>query len=322
MPWYLIPSCVYQLLLYVFSSQNEWTKAHIKNMRENHGIDFADIFYIPQLLNPHPGFKILCPSLPETDFPFEVIPPHIVGCGPIVLPAPPVEEVDPDLAAWLAKRPTIFVALGTHAAYSDDEAAELGASLRRVLEEARRRGKDLQVLWKLKRSEDKAEGLAKIHAAIGEEFLDLVRITPWLEADPIAILKTGSVVCSVSHGGANSSWEALAYVISSACHVPPRRLTQTSSTGVPQIILPTWYDTYDIGARIEHLGIGRIGSHKAAPRCAADELGPVLIDVVYGEAGDAMREKVKHLAAVCRAKGEGRTVAAQAILAEVRGSKA
>jgi hypothetical protein len=86
--------------------------------------------------------------------------------------------------------------------------------------------------------------------------------------------------------------------------------------------LPTWYDTYDIGARIEHLGIGRIGSHKAAPRCAADELGPVLIDVVYGEAGDAMREKVKHLAAVCRAKGEGRTVAAQAILAEVRGSKA
>ncbi|KAH6680076.1 UDP-glucoronosyl and UDP-glucosyl transferase [Plectosphaerella plurivora] len=303
-PWYLILSNIYQLFLYIVTPPlSKWFRAHAKNMRENHGIEFADISYIPQMLNPHPGFKVLCPSLPETDFPFDIYPPHVQGCGPIVLPAPPVSEVDPELASWLAKRPTILVALGTHAAYTDDEAAELGGSLRRVLAEARRLGKDLQVLWKLKRVETGEAGLAKIHASIGEEFLPLVRITSWLKPDPIAILQTGSIVCAVSHGGANSSWEAL-------------------SAGVPQIILPTWYDTYDVAARMEYLGIGRIGSKKAAPRCTADELGAVFIDVIYGAAGDAIRERVKHLADVVRSAGEGRTIAAQAILAEVRGSKA
>jgi len=79
-----------------------------------------------------------------------------------------------------------------------------------------------------------------------------------------------------------------------------------------------WADTYDYGPRVEFLGIGRWGSRTASPKCKADELGPVLVDVVLGpEAGD-MKRRARELAQVCVAKGKGRDVAAREVLARLK----
>jgi UDP:flavonoid glycosyltransferase YjiC (YdhE family) len=80
--------------------------------------------------------------------------------------------------------------------------------------------------------------------------------------------------------------------------------------------LPAWLDCYDFANRAEVLGIGRWGSRKAAPKCTARELGPVVVDVVFGPNAQSMRTKAKELAALCN-KSPGATVAAAAILDEI-----
>ena len=83
---------------------------------------------------------------------------------------------------------------------------------------------DMQVLWKLKRS----GGLAMRPRRSGESDLDAcdakadglkaiekeietgrVRIEEWLSVDPVAVLQSGHIACSVHHGGSNSFHEAL-----------------------------------------------------------------------------------------------------------------
>jgi len=55
----------------------------------------------------------------------------------------------------------------------------------------------VQVLWKLQKG----------------EMLDAVDnrlwLVSWLEADPLALLKTGNVICVVNHGGSSSLHQAL-----------------------------------------------------------------------------------------------------------------
>jgi UDP-glucoronosyl and UDP-glucosyl transferase len=72
----------------------------------------------------------------------------------------------------------------------------------------------------------------------------MVRIVPWLKPDPLAILRSGKVICLVNHGGANSCLEAI-------------------STGIPQLVLPGWYDSWDWAARVDYLGIGVWGNRHA-----------------------------------------------------------
>lgn len=61
-------------------------------------------------------------------------------------------------------------------------------------------------------------------------------------------------------------------------------LTTPHRTGVPQILLPAWFDCYDFAARVEYLGIGVWANRTAAPRVAGAELGRALLTVV-GESG-------------------------------------
>jgi hypothetical protein len=89
---------------------------------------------------------------------------------------------------------------------------------------------DIQVLWKLKTSgglslrDRKAvsskpdggfqgEGFEEGSLdAIGTELAaDRVKVLEWLSVDPLAVLQSGHVVCSVHHGGSNSFHEALRY---------------------------------------------------------------------------------------------------------------
>jgi UDP:flavonoid glycosyltransferase YjiC (YdhE family) len=50
--------------------------------------------------------------------------------------------------------------------------------------------------------------------------------------------------------------------------------------GIPQVILPQWFDTYDCASRVEWLGIGLHGSRSVAPKINDSELGSALLRVL------------------------------------------
>jgi UDP:flavonoid glycosyltransferase YjiC (YdhE family) len=134
---------------------------------------------------------ILTLGTPALDYPGVPVK-DIIPCGPILLPAPALG--DGELAAWLAVRPTVLVSLGSHTELPEHLARIVHGALIRLLD-ARA---DLQILWKLKRF-----GPYDLPAH------DRVKIVDWLDVDPVAILASGQVVCSVHHGGSNSFHETL-----------------------------------------------------------------------------------------------------------------
>ncbi|KAI0687509.1 hypothetical protein C8Q76DRAFT_788342 [Earliella scabrosa] len=208
---------------------------------------------------------VLCVSTPGTDYP-AVIPPDVICCGPILQEFAPLEDVDPELHAWLSQRPTVLIVLGSHVRLSEEAAGHIYRSLQHLLE-AR---KDVQVLWKLQKQDNyELRGLAS--------YGDRIVLVDWLRRDPIAILRTGYVVCFVHHGGSNSYHEALA-------------------TGTPQVILSPWFDCHDFANRAEWLGIGKWGNRKHAPGHHERELTP-------GETPDArdatrIRERAREVGEV------------------------
>ena len=129
------------------------------------------------------------------------VPPDVICCGPILQHAAPLEETDPELYSWLSQRPTVLIVLGSHTRLDDRSAQRVLRSCLRLLD-AR---PDVQVLWKLqKQSSYELEGVD------ADSVGDRLRIVEWLKPDPVAILKTGKVVCFVNHGGSNSYHEGLA----------------------------------------------------------------------------------------------------------------
>jgi hypothetical protein len=162
------------------------------------------------------GIKFLVANKKQLEFPLRVIPPHIIQCGPMIRPAKPMEEVDPDLAEWLAQGPTVYINLGTHAIFSEAFALEMAKSIRILLDQAKaslwlNKGlANLQVLWKLNTDGKYEVGLpgSRIYDVIGKE-LDsgIVRVVSWIKPEPTALFEKGTVVCAVHHGGANSFLE-------------------------------------------------------------------------------------------------------------------
>lgn len=84
--------------------------------------------------------------------------------------------------------------------------------------------------------------------------------------------------------------------------------------GIPQIILPVWFDTYAFAARVEWLGIGIYGNRKTAPAVNPQELGRALVRVVGG--GEEAEEMKRKAGAIRLEVGEveGRVVAYESIL--------
>lgn len=176
------------------------------------------------VLKPAPAnLPILVANSPDIDYPFTVIPPQLTSCGPIVRAAPHIREVDPDLAAWLSRGPTIYINLGTHHKSSPDEAHEMAKALKKVLDKSdaqESKERPLQLLWKLGRTPDD-EGNAPqqdsyngVWALVLDELQvhikqDKVRVTDWLVAEPKSVIESKNIVCSVNHGGANSFHEGL-----------------------------------------------------------------------------------------------------------------
>lgn len=66
-------------------------------------------------------FEMYDPSVPwismDTEgaaIPIDVIPANVTRAGPMVISSAPAAEQDPELAAWLAKAPTVLINLGSH----------------------------------------------------------------------------------------------------------------------------------------------------------------------------------------------------------------
>lgn len=148
--------------------------------------------------------RILCPSLPELDFPMQVRS-TTFGCGPIALPKRPVSELDPDMDGWLRRdgMKTLLINLGTHHAMDSMHALEIARALKQMLD----RVSDLQILWKIKLTDDRQQG--DIEDVFGPDLVakKMIRMERWLKADPVALLDTGKVIAQVHHGGANTYFE-------------------------------------------------------------------------------------------------------------------
>ncbi|TVY46445.1 Glycosyltransferase sdnJ [Lachnellula occidentalis] len=303
-PWHLIPANIFLKTRLIGTLVTSPTVRSLMSWRKAQNL--------PAL---PPAFKTwqkenhyLVPSIPETDFPCH-LESNVTACGPILLPSSSVSEIDPELQAWLMRGPTVLINLGSHIRMDGSMARQFASTLRHLLDKR----PDVQVLWKLKISGapafqngtnsksnlDGGLGGTDFEGPLDEISYELatgrVKVLEWLSVDPLAVLQTGRVVCSVHHGGSNSFHEAL-------------------SAGVPQIVLPCWLDTFEFANRVEYLGIGIYGSRSAAPRIEAGELSRALSRVLGdGKEASSMRYKAKELAEISGRVG-GRVKACEKII--------
>ncbi|KAL7922835.1 glycosyltransferase family 1 protein [Trichoderma austrokoningii] len=245
--------------------------------------------------------KILVASLPQLDFPLK-IPAHVVACGPIIRHPTSLWVSEPDLAEWLAEGRTIFVNMGSLAEITEDQAVELAKALKIVIAELDKQVEKgrLQVLWKLRKYGKFSVFLpgCRIEQVLCKAFQqDRIRVKEWLKAEPLAVLRSGSVVCSIHHGGANSYNEAIV-------------------AGVPQVILPAWSDCFDYAQRVEYLGIGRWGNRNMKNGWSARELAVKIQQVLVGQMSVGVKKRCKVLKQICEFSGGGADFAALMIRRE------
>ncbi|MCJ1306439.1 hypothetical protein MMC25_000081 [Agyrium rufum] len=246
----------------------------------------------------HPDITFLVASSQELDWPFDHVPDNLVCCGPILRAMPDVETVSEKLHQWLRKGRTILVNLGSHIKSEPSDAMQMARAFASILN----RDKKLQLLWKFTYPGDSLDpSITEILGPAMKE--DRVIIERWLDVEPLAILlskdKAGTdsnFAVMVHHGGANSFYE-------------------TVKAGVPHVVLPVWFDTYDYANRAEYLGIGIWASKKTAPRIYCNELTNALSIILEDdERGRSIRAKAAELGVFCQ-KTEGREVAADKVMA-------
>lgn len=231
LPWHLIPSNIFFNLVAGYALVTDTRiKNTVSHLRKQIAptISLMTANELGVLKAPPPGLRVLVSNAPDLDYPFDVLPAHVVPCGPIVRAAPAVAAVDGELAAWLARGPTVYVNLGTHLQMDAGQALEMALAFRDLLDRAEevgygaKGGARLQILWKLRRRTAPGEPASgpgdysgpwkAVRDALRGEFdSGRVRITDWITAEPKSILESGHVVCSVNHGGASSFNEAIWY---------------------------------------------------------------------------------------------------------------
>ncbi|RAH51499.1 Diacylglycerol acyltransferase family [Aspergillus brunneoviolaceus CBS 621.78] len=286
-PWHTVPLNALAVLKTAKMYHGSGRRREIREWRIKHKIHgrfpFADAW--------RPDRFHISPGLLELDWPFSVMPDNILPCGPILLPTASVQKQDPEMARWLANAPTILVNLGTLYAPDPKVAEEIATGLKMFLDGWK--GEKVQILWKLPKHPHDVDDIygRSIEPLKREMEEDSVRVRAWFEVEPMAMLETGGVVCSVHHGGANSWYEAI-------------------QNGVPHVVLPAWQDCYENAARAEWLGIGVYGNKSRAPNISAKELSKALLKVMSNK---SYRDKASELAKLCHRK-EGRVAAAEKIL--------
>ncbi|PLB47923.1 UDP-glucoronosyl and UDP-glucosyl transferase family protein [Aspergillus steynii IBT 23096] len=289
-PWYLIPLNIFLTIKIALIIMGNQRVRKLRDYRNKHGIPGPN----PLFASP-PGDKTpyLLVTTPAADFPC-FVPQNFTLCGPIVRPCAPIAQESPQLAAWLSLRPTVLVNMGSHVTCSPEQERQFAEGFRMLLDKRR----DVQILWKLKRRGERQESaLDCLREAIEG---NRVRIESWLSVEPICVLLSGQVKCMIHHGGSNSYHEAV-------------------RAGVPQIVLPTWFDTYDFAHRAEFRGIGVWGNRNTAPAVKGVDLGKALIRVLASEESIGMADRAKKV--VTQLEGEGRTIACEKIVDLIRSQK-
>lgn len=92
-----------------------------------------------------PDVPWITQTMPGTSIPVDVTPQNVSAVGPIVMSVAPIQEQDPELSAWLGRRPTVFINLGSPVQYSEGRAAVMAAAIGQVLD----RNSHVQLLWKM-----------------------------------------------------------------------------------------------------------------------------------------------------------------------------
>ncbi|TRM69953.1 glycosyltransferase family 1 protein [Schizophyllum amplum] len=231
-----------------------------------------------------PDTPCLAAGIPEVDLPFTA-PEGLRQFGPICLPSESLADGDPELKAWLDRKETIIMVMGSHKEYDD-------VSAREVLHGLLAGSGGRQILWKVP-TVDKLRGLFN-KILTTEHDRDRVRIVRWFDVEPSAIVEHENVICYIHHGGANSYLEC-------------------ARSGTPQVILPVWFDTYRNAIRVEYRGLGVYGSRGSAPSIRSEELGEAVWRVVSGPDSAEYRRRARHVGEICREAG-GRERVADAIL--------
>lgn len=88
----------------------------------------------------------------------------------------------------------------------------MAKALRIVIDKTQKSLPGLQVLWKLKKFGDweVKPGGSEVYNILKDEIdADRIRVVKWVTAEPMSVLRSGHIVCSVHHGGANSYYEAV-----------------------------------------------------------------------------------------------------------------
>ncbi|RHZ55047.1 glycosyltransferase family 1 protein [Aspergillus thermomutatus] len=231
----------------------------------------------------------LVPSRKEYEFSRRV-PGNFTLCGPIIRPWGALETENADLARWARRAPTVLANFGSHVVFDNVTARQFAQGIALLLD----RRPETQILWKLKwnpeiKVDDKA--FESIRGAIADR---RVRITDWLRVEPITLLMSGHIECLIHHGGSNSFHEAI-------------------RAGVPQVILPVWFDTYEFAARVEWLKIGIWANRKTAPAINGKHLGRSLIRILASNDSPKIFANAKVLASLLGPR-EGRVVACEKII--------
>ncbi|KAF5314296.1 hypothetical protein D9619_011867 [Psilocybe cf. subviscida] len=217
----------------------------------------------------------ICQGLEELEYPM-VVPPNMTLYGPILAQPAPLTSAD-ELRRWIGAKETVLFMMGTHYDFTDELAR---IALEGILNGFA--GRDMQILWKLP-NVSKFEKLIQTVLKKRNFAQDTVRAASWLDAPITSILSHPNLVCFIHHGGANSYFE------SAYC-------------GVPQVILPQWFDLYDNARRVEYLGIGECGNMSTAPRLNIEELENAVSKVTTES---RYRRKAAEIGQLCRRK-EGR----------------
>ncbi|KAF2666213.1 UDP-Glycosyltransferase/glycogen phosphorylase [Microthyrium microscopicum] len=255
-PWHLIPANVYLNLRIFYSVWKSPALNAKKKYLEERGISNPN-----DLINVYnKNMTWITQSHRVIDFPLSVIPENVKVCGSIYLDWKSSKGEGDALLRWIATTPTILINSGSLAEYSPDSALEMARALSVVLYHT-----NVQVLWRISHhryfnATDDFLHKSMVHLKDYRK-AGRVIVTPDLSFESGALLKTGNIIVSVHHGGANSYHEAAA-------------------NGVPQVVLPMWAHHYDYAARVEYLEIGVHGSKGSAPNWTAGELASSIMTVL------------------------------------------
>jgi hypothetical protein len=177
-------------------------KTYLKEKGLSNPVDFFSVY--------NKDMTWICQSSPAADFPISVVPESVKACGPIYLSTAPAAAQDPELASWLAQAPTLLINLGSTTEYDEASATQMARAIKVTLEKT-----NIQVLWKFNRRKYSTavidfsdEFLTPLQEFVGSR----LRIENWIKIDPAAMMKTGNIIASVHHGGANCYHEAIGYV--------------------------------------------------------------------------------------------------------------